>query len=102
MLGMATYTVERKMKEVGIRKTLGAQNSNIVFLLSKGFLRILAIAILIAAPSSYILNNLWLRRFPNRVDFGFGTILLGVAILLALGLITIGSQTIRASRQKPH
>jgi putative ABC transport system permease protein len=101
MLGMATYSVERKMKEVGIRKTLGAENSSIVFLLSKEFLRILAVAILIAAPSSYILNNLWLRKFPNRVDFGVGTICLGILILLALGLITIGSQTIRASRQNP-
>jgi putative ABC transport system permease protein len=101
MLGMATYNTERKMKEVGIRKTLGAANSGIVYLLSKEFIRILVISILIAAPSSYILNNLWLRKFPNRVDFGFGTILLGVMILLALGLLAIGSQTIRASRRNP-
>lgn len=101
MLGMATYTTERKMKEVGIRKALGAENSRIVLLLSSTFIRILIIAILVAAPSSYFLNNLWLRKFPNRVDFGFGTIFLGVLILLVLGLITIGSQTIRASRRNP-
>jgi len=101
MLGMASYTTERRTKEVGIRKTLGAENLEIVLLLSKGFLRILGIAILIAGPLSYILNTLWLRKFPNRVDFGLGTILLGSGMLLVLGLITIGSQTIRAARRNP-
>ncbi len=101
MLGMATYTAERRMKEVSIRKTFGAKNAGIVVLLSREFIRILIIAVLIAAPVSYILNNLWLRKFPNRVDFGLGTILTGTLILLALGLLTIGSQTIRASRCNP-
>jgi putative ABC transport system permease protein len=101
MLGMAIYTTERRTKEVGIRKTLGAENSGIVLLLSKEFIRILVIASLIAAPLSYILNNLWLRRFPNRVDFGLGTILAGTGVLLVLGLITIGSQTFRAARRNP-
>jgi putative ABC transport system permease protein len=101
MLGMATYTAERKMKEVGIRKVLGAENRSIALLLSKGFLTILIISILIGAPLSYMANNLWLQNFPNRVDFGLGTLLLGSAILFLLGLITIGSQTIRAARSNP-
>jgi putative ABC transport system permease protein len=101
MLGMATYTTERRGKEVSIRKALGADNLGIVLLLSKAFIRVLLIAILIAAPLSYIINNLWLRRFPNRVDFGLGTILLGSAVLLLLGLITIGSQTLHAARRNP-
>jgi putative ABC transport system permease protein len=101
MFGMATYTTERKMKEVGIRKVLGAENSGIVLLLSGEFIRILIIAILVAAPSSYFLNNLWLRKFPNRVDFGLGTVSLGALILLIWGLLAIGSQTIRAARRNP-
>jgi putative ABC transport system permease protein len=101
MLGMATYTAERKMKEIGIRKVLGAENKSIVLLLSKGFLSIVGISILIGAPLSYLANNLWLQNFPNRVEFGIGTLLLGSAMLLILGIITIGSQTIRASRQNP-
>ncbi len=101
MLGMATYTTERRIKEVGIRKTLGADNFGIVLLLSKAFIRVLLIAILIAAPLSYIINNLWLRNFPNRVDFGLGTILSGSAVLLLLGLITVGSQTLNAARRNP-
>jgi putative ABC transport system permease protein len=101
MLGMATYTTERRLKEVGIRKILGATDRGIVFLLSSSFIRVLVWAVLIAAPLSYILNTMWLRKFPNRVGFGPGTILLGTAVLLVLGLITIGSQTFRAARQNP-
>jgi putative ABC transport system permease protein len=62
---------------------------------------VLLIAVGIAAPVSYFLNNAWLQKFPNRVDFGWGTVLEGTAIVLVLGLITIASQTIRASRAKP-
>ncbi len=101
MLGMATYTAERKKKEVGIRKVLGAENFRIAYLLSREFLKVLAIAIVIGAPLSYMINNLWLQKFPNRVEFGFGTVFTGTVILLALGLLTIGSQTIRASRTNP-
>jgi len=101
LLGMSTYTSERKKKEVGIRKVLGAADFSIALLLSKDFLKVLVISVCIGAPMSYLLNNLWLERFPNRVDFGLGTVMLGTIILLGLGLITIGSQTIRASRQNP-
>jgi putative ABC transport system permease protein len=101
MLGMATYSTERRRKEVGIRKVLGADNMSNALLLSREFLVILSIAIGLAAPVSYILNSLWLRKFPNRVDFGWGTVLLGTAVVLILGLVTIGSQTIRASRRNP-
>jgi putative ABC transport system permease protein len=101
MLGMATYSTERRRKEVGIRKVLGADNMSNALLLSREFLVILSIAIGLAAPLSYILNSLWLRKFPNRVEFGWGTVLLGTAVVLVLGLVTIGSQTIRASRRNP-
>jgi putative ABC transport system permease protein len=101
MLGMATYTTERRRKEVGIRKVLGAGDWANTLLLSREFIQVLLIAIGIAAPLSYFLNAAWLRKFPNRVDFGWGTVMEGTALVLALGLITIASQTIRASKAKP-
>jgi putative ABC transport system permease protein len=101
MLGMAVYTTERRRKEVGIRKVLGANNARNALLLSREFLNILVIAICIAAPLSYILNTMWLRKFPNRVEFGWGTVALGTLVVLLLGLITVGSQTVRASRRNP-
>lgn len=99
LLGMAAYTTERREKEVAVRKVLGAEDSKIAVLLSKEFLKLLVVSILIAAPLSYFFNQAWLESFPNRVDFGVGTVLLGSVILLLLGLITIGSQTIRASKR---
>lgn len=101
MLGMAVYTTERRTKEVGIRKVLGADELKIVLILSKSFLKLLVISILIAAPLSFFLNNFWLNNLANRVNLGFDTIALGSVLLLGLGLLTIGSQTIRAARQNP-
>jgi putative ABC transport system permease protein len=101
LLGMAIYTTERRTREVAIRKIMGAADTGIALLLSKQFLKLLVISILISAPLSYFINNLWLQTFPNRIDFGFGTVLLGTIILLLLGLVTIGSQTIIASKRNP-
>src|SRR5690606_19857484 len=101
MLGMATYTTERRKKEVGIRKVMGADSFKIVLLLSKGFLKILLISIFIGAPITYMINNLWLQIIPNRVEFGFGTVFLGIAVLFALGIFTVGSQTLRLASRNP-
>jgi putative ABC transport system permease protein len=101
LLGMATYMAERRKKEVGIRKVLGAADWGITMLLSKAFLKVLAIAVLIGGPLSYFISNLWLEFIPNRVDFGFGTVAIAAMLLLILGLITVGSQTIKASRSNP-
>ncbi len=101
LLGMATYATERKTKEVGIRKVLGAAELKLVLILSKSFLTLLGMSILIAAPLSYFINKLWLDNLPNRVDFGFETVIIGSLLMLGLGLLTIGSQTLRAARQNP-
>ena len=101
LLGIATYTAERRVKEVGIRKVLGAGEFTIAFLLSKSFIKLLLISIVIASPLVYFINNMWLQNFSNRIDYGFGTIFLGSLTMLILGIITIGSQTLRASRANP-
>lgn len=101
LLGMATYIVERKRKEVGIRKVLGAEEMRLVLLLSKDFIKVLAFSVCIGAPLSFFINNFWLQKFPNRVEFGVGTVLIGTAVLIVMGLITIGSQTLRASKANP-
>lgn len=101
LLGIATYSTERKKKEVGIRKVLGAGTFKILLMLSKRFMILILIAIAIAAPLSYILNNLWLENIANRVNLEFDTILFGSLLLLILGLITIGSQTLYASQKNP-
>ncbi len=101
MLGMAAYTVERKTREVGIRKVLGATDWAIARLLSGGFLRVLAASVGVGAPLSYVVNGLWLRHFPNRVAFGVTDLLPGAGLLLLLGVLTIGSQTWKGARTRP-
>lgn len=101
LLGMSTYNAERKTKEIGVRKVLGASETNISILLSKEFIKLLALSVLIGAPSSYFLNNLWLQQLSTRVEFGFGTMLLGISLMMAMGLLTVGSQALRASKRNP-
>src|SRR5204863_10162350 len=62
LLGMATYATETRIKEISIRKVLGSTNAALVLLLSKGFLNMLALAILIGVPTAYFINNLWLQE----------------------------------------
>ncbi|MBX2962642.1 MAG: ABC transporter permease [Cyclobacteriaceae bacterium] len=96
LLGMATYTVETRKKEIAVRKVLGSSHGTLVMALSKGYFTILLIAIVLAVPSAYFLNMFWLQNFAFHVTVDFLTISLGVAILLVFGAITIGSQTIQA------
>lgn len=101
LLGMATYTTETRIKEISIRKILGSSDGSLVYLLSKGFLVILAIAIVLAVPIAYFANNLWLEQLAYHVSVDVPTIALGVSLLILFGVITIGSQTYRATFVDP-
>lgn len=101
LLGMATYATETRIKEISIRKVLGASNNTLILLLSKGFLKLLLLSIVIAVPSAYFLNNLWLELIAYHTTFDMTVILLGVFILLLFGILTIGSQTLRATYVNP-
>jgi putative ABC transport system permease protein len=101
LLGMATYTTETRIKEISIRKVLGGSNGSLVYLLSKGFISILLIAILIATPIAYFLNNLWLEKLAYRVSVDAWVIITGILILIVFGVLTIGSQTWRATFVNP-
>ena len=100
LLGMVVYAIEGRVKEVGIRKVLGASEGKLIWLLSRGFLKLVGIAILISAPLIYIINNFWLQEFNVRVNF-IGEILIGIFVIFALGLVTVISQTRRAARTNP-
>lgn len=101
LLGMATYTMETRIKEISIRKILGSGNGSLIVLLSKGFVFLLLISVLIAVPLAYLANNLWLQLIAYHTSFDAGVILFGVLILILFAIITIGSQTIRATFVNP-
>lgn len=101
LLGMATYATETRIKEVSIRKVLGSSDRALVFLLSKSFLGVLGLAILIGIPATYFINNLWLELIAYRTSISLSVITQGVIILLLFGIFTVGSQTIRAMFVNP-
>ncbi len=101
LLGMATYSTQTRLKEIGIRKVLGAESKHIVFLVTKSYLWMMLIAAVIGGTIAYLVNNLWLQYLSKSVDFGVGTILTGVFIVVFVGLLTISSQTLKAAKTKP-
>jgi len=101
LLGMATYSAETKIKEIGIRKVLGASVKGILIQISRGYIYMLLIAIIIATPIAYFLNNTWLQFFAIRINFSIWILVFGVALLLILGLLAIGSQTLKAALSNP-
>ncbi len=101
LLGMATYATETRIKEISIRKVLGSSNSSLIYLLSKGFVLILLLAVVIAVPAAYFINNLWLEQLAYHVSVDVVTILYGVLALVVFGVVTIGSQTWRAAYINP-
>ena len=101
LLGMATYTAQTRIKEIGIRKTLGSSTPQIIYLLSKAFLVLLGIAVLVAVPSAYFINNLWLNFFASRISIGVVPIGIGVGSVLLISLGIIFSQAYRAATINP-
>jgi putative ABC transport system permease protein len=101
LLGMATYTTETRVKEISIRKVLGSSDASLIYLLSKGFFAVLLLAIVLAVPASYFINNLWLEKLAYHVAVDFSVIALGIVVLILFGTLTIGSQTYRAMFVKP-
>lgn len=101
LLGLAAFTAERRRKEIGIRKILGAAEWQIIHLLSADFTRIVLIAVLIALPFSYWMTQQWLSSFAYRTEITIWYfVLAGIAALL-IAWLTVGSQAWRAARVNP-
>lgn len=101
LLGMAMYSIETRMKEISVRKVLGSSNQQLIVLLSKGFLKLLIIAVMTGTPLAIFMNNLWLQQIAYHTDITFGVAAIAAMILLFLGGATIGSQTLRAAYMNP-
>jgi putative ABC transport system permease protein len=101
LFGLATLTVVRRTKEIGIRKVLGASIPNIVRLLSKDFLRLVVVAAVIAFPLAWWAMSDWLKDFAYRVDIAWWVYLLAAILALIVALLTVGFQAIRAAIANP-
>ena len=101
LFGLASFTAENRTREIGIRKVSGASVFNVVALVSRDFVILVIIAIVIAWPFSYFGAEAWLQSFAYRVDVGWWTFALSGAMALGVALLTVGWQAGRAARANP-
>ncbi|AYN69388.1 ABC transporter permease [Euzebyella marina] len=101
LLGLATYSAVQRTKEIGVRKVLGAEVSSIALLLSKDFLKLVLLAILIATPFSWYAMNKWLNDYAYQIDIQWWIFALSGGIALAIALATVSFQAIKAARANP-
>ena len=98
---MTVFTVERRTKEIGVRKVLGASVRNIITLLAKDFMKLLSLAFLIAIPLAYALSNKWLTGFAHRTDLVWWVFLGAGLVTLTVGFLTVCLQSVKAALANP-
>ena len=99
--GLITFIVVRKTKEIGIRKVLGSSVQAIVLLLSKDFIKLVALALIIASPIAWYFMNQWLQDFVYRIDISWWMFLLAGLVAMLIALLSISFQTIKAATTNP-
>jgi putative ABC transport system permease protein len=101
LFGLATLAAEKKVKEIGIRKVLGASVSNITAMLSNNFLKLVLIAAVIAFPVAWIVMNNWLQNYPYRINISIWMFLLATLVVALIALCTVSFQAIKAAIANP-
>lgn len=101
LFGLASFSTEQRTKEIGIRKTLGAGVSHIVFLISKDFSKWVLVANLIAWPVAYFAMNRWLQNFAYRINLELNAFLLAGLLALAVALMTVCTLALKAALANP-
>lgn len=101
LLGLAVFTVHRRTKEIGIRKVLGITVPELLFLLSKDSLKLVVIAVVLAAPISWMLAQKWLEDYAFRVDLSIWMFVFPGLQLVVIAFFTIASQALKAARLNP-
>lgn len=101
LFGLAALTAERRTKEIGIRKVLGATLPNIVTLLTKGFIPLIIIGFVIATPIAWYAMNRWLANFAYKIEIGAGVFLMAGFTALIIAMLTVSWQSIRAALANP-
>ncbi len=101
LFGLASFTVNQRSKEIGIRKILGASTPNVVLLLSKEFTKWVILANVIAWPLAYFAMNKWLQNFAYRIDIHIGIFIISGMTALLISLLTVSSKAIKAAVANP-
>jgi putative ABC transport system permease protein len=101
LFGLAAFTTIRRTKEIGIRRVLGANVSNITFMVAKNFLQLVAVAIVIAVPLAWWAGNRWLEDFAFRVSVQLYVFVIAAAVTILIALLTVSYHSVRAALMNP-
>ncbi|MBC7777897.1 MAG: ABC transporter permease, partial [Phycisphaerae bacterium] len=101
LFGLAAYTAERRTKEIGIRKVLGASVAGIMGLLAKDFIKLVLVAVLISSPIAYYFMNLWLSDFAYRIELQWWMFVAAALAAVIVATFTVAIQSIRAALANP-
>lgn len=101
LFGLSAFTAEQRRKEIGVRKVLGSSVSGIVGLLSKDFLQLVVMAIVIAIPIAWYMMSNWLESFAYRIEINWGVFIIAGIVAVAIAMVTVSYQAIKAARLNP-
>jgi predicted permease len=101
LFGLAAFTAQRRQKEIGIRKVVGASVQGVTLMLSKDFLKLVLIAVVVAFPLSWIMMNQWLQSFAYRIHIGAGIFIVAALSVMVITLLTISYQAVKAALANP-
>ncbi|SFF30115.1 FtsX-like permease family protein [Spirosoma endophyticum] len=101
LFGLASFNAEQRVKEIGVRKVLGASVTNIVALLSKDFIKLVLMALLIASPIAWYAMNRWLQRFAYKVDIEWWMFAFAGLVAVGIALLTVSFQSMKAALMNP-
>jgi putative ABC transport system permease protein len=101
LLGLVAYAAVQKTKEIGIRKVLGASASAVVILITRDFLKLVLLGIVIGIPAAAYLMNMWLGNFAYRTDVGVLPVIIAAAICLIISFITAAFHAVKAAMVNP-
>lgn len=101
LFGLSSFMTTQRTKEIGIRKVLGSSVGQVVFLLSKGFLGLVAVAIAIASPLAWLAMERWLTGFPYHIDMSPLMIVIAASLVMIIAFFSVSVQTLRAARINP-
>jgi putative ABC transport system permease protein len=101
LLGLAAFTAERRVKEIGIRKVLGSSEFGIVYLLSSEFTKIVLVSIVAALPVSFLITKYWLDGFAFKIHLEWWYFICSGLFALLIALLIVGTQALRAAKTNP-
>ena len=101
LFGLATYMAEARVKEIGVRKVLGASVTNITALLSKDFVKLVIISIIIASPIAWLAMDKWLEGYGYRINISILVFIISGLLAIAIALLTVSFQAFKAAIANP-